>query len=438
MVINSKTVLMVLLLVMAFNQAKSQTIDELIKSNRKNLSDLYNSRGATLPEWAYSGEVDEGDLQQVLNDYEANVGLLLYTHEKDTLKIFLIDKLGKTLKHETVIEKETLINNINSANQWFSNIASTRAPLKRGSKASSTNKRDKANHKKAYEDISKTLLPFTDQLKTFDHLIIVPTLNVSILPFAALKLTEDEFLIDRLSYSIAPSLYEIMVNHHMKGNRGIYDNEVQYNFENALFVANPKFPNDSKWKFPSLPGTEKEVNYITSKLDSSTYTKLIGKDATLSTIKKNICEYDLIYFATHGISQEIDPLDNSFLVLAENADQSFLTARDIQNIRHDCLLNADLVILSACQTGLGQSHSAGLIGLTRAFQIAGANHVLMSLWSINDTETAKLMSLFFDNLMKGGELMPHEALRQAILTYKNEINDNPNYWAAFSIFGIVY
>jgi CHAT domain-containing protein len=266
----------------------------------------------------------------------------------------------------------------------------------------------------------------------------VPTLNISILPFATLKLSDDEYLIDLLSYSIAPSLYEIMVNHQMNKNRILWDDEFYYNFENALFIANPKFPNDSIWKFPSLPGTIKEVNYITSKLDSSTYTKLVGRDATVSAIKNNICDYDLIYFATHGISQEDNPLENSFLVLAGDNNQSFLTAREIQNIRYDCTLNADLVVLSACQTGLGKSHKAGLIGLTRAFQIAGANHVLMSLWSINDNETARLMSMFFDNLIKGGELMPHEALRQAILTYKKDINDNPNYWAAFSIFGIAY
>ena len=422
---------------MTFNQAKSQTIDELIQSNRENLANLYSSRGAA-PEWVYSGNVYEGDLQQVLNDYEANVGLLLYTHEEDTLKIFLIDKNGRTLKNEKFIEKDKLINEVKSANYWFSNVSSTRAPSKRGAKALSTKKSDKANNEEAYENISKILLPFTDELERFDHLIIVPTLNISIVPFAALKLSNGEYLIDLLSYSIAPSLYEIMVNHQMKKNRSIFDPEVHYDFENALFIANPTFPNDSIWKFPSLPGTVREVNYITSKLDSLNYTKFVGSYATISAIKNNICDYDLIYFATHGISQEENPLENSFLVLAGGADQSFLTAREIQNIRHDCTLNADLVILSACQTGLGKSHNAGLIGLTRAFQIAGANHVLMSLWSINDNETAVLMSLFFDNLIEGGELMPHEALRKAILTYKNDINNDPNYWAAFSIFGIVY
>ena len=413
----------------------SQTIDELIQSNRENLMDLYGKRGAP-PEWVYNGSVDERDIMRVLNDYNANVGLLIYTHHKDTLSTILLDKQGEVLKKHQIIEEDALINEIERANKWFSSKSFSIAPSKRGSIASGSGGSN--NYKQAYENISKVLLPDNEVLKQFDHLIIVPTLNISIIPFAALKVSKEEYLIDFLSYSIAPSLYEIMVNHQMKGNRGLYDSEISYYFENALFIANPKFPSDSTWNFPSLPGTDKEVNYITNKIDSSNYIKLSGSDAKISRFINNICNYDLLYFATHGISAEENPLENSFLVLGEDSGKSFLTAREIQNIRYECSLKADLVILSACQTGLGQSHKAGLIGLTRAFQIAGANHVLMSLWNINDNETAVLMGLFFDNLVKGGELMPHEALRQAILTYKSEIDNNPNYWAAFAIFGIPY
>jgi len=62
----------------------------------------------------------------------------------------------------------------------------------------------------------------------------------------------------------------------------------------------------------------------------------------------------------------------------------------------------------------------------------------LSLWSINDQETATLMGFFFDYLKEADNLMPHAAMRKAILKYKNEVNDNPNYWASFSIFGVPY
>lgn len=214
---------------------------------------------------------------------------------------------------------------------------------------------------------------------------------------------------------------------------------VSYIPSNALFVANPNYPNDSSWFFPDLPGASTEVLSITSTLDTTVYTYLTGKRATKNMIMKNICDRDLLYFATYGVSDDNNPLEESFLVLADDDSLgSFLTAKEVQDIRFQCPLKADLVLLSACQTSLGTSHKGGVIGMSRAFQIAGANHVVMSLWSINDESTAILMGFFFEYLKKGNYYMPHEALRSAILKFKYEVRDNPNIWASFSIFGIPY
>ena len=166
---------------------------------------------------------------------------------------------------------------------------------------------------------------------------------------------------------------------------------------------------------------------------------LIDKEATKNNVLDSICNYDLIYFATHGISNSENPLENSFLVLSESDDSSaYFSLSEIMNIRKECSLHADLVVLSACQTGLGKSHEGGIIGLARSFQIAGANHVVMSLWNIDDEKTATFMSFFFEELRKSNDLMPHEALRQATLRFKSEIDNDPKYWAAFSIFGVPY
>ncbi len=145
----------------------------------------------------------------------------------------------------------------------------------------------------------------------------------------------------------------------------------------------------------------------------------------------------MLYFATHGISDAENAVEKSFIALSGDTQESaYLTTKEFQHRQ----MKAKLVVLSACQTGLGQTHDGGIIGLARGFQKAGASDVLMSLWNISDKETTVLMDLFFEYFRKGnGKATPQEALRQAILEYrKNNKNANPKYWASFSVFGIPY
>ncbi|HEY0385468.1 MAG TPA: CHAT domain-containing protein, partial [Pyrinomonadaceae bacterium] len=122
------------------------------------------------------------------------------------------------------------------------------------------------------------------------------------------------------------------------------------------------------------------------------------------------------------------PLDGGFLVFSgAGGKESLWTAREIQQTR----LRARLAVLSACQTGLGQAHDAGVIGLARAFQLAGVPRVVMSLWSVYDDATAELMQAFARRLRTHA---PAEALRQAMLEVRKR-RPNPAEWAAFVIFG---
>ncbi|WP_111683421.1 CHAT domain-containing protein [Winogradskyella tangerina] len=405
----------------------------LIELHKENLKDLYMKRGAP-EEWVTSGEVSEDYLSWCIDHYEKKTALLVYSYENDSLKINLFDQSENRQYTSTLVDKESLIEHINNSNLYFSNSNGNSSPKLRGAVAKSVpNKK----LRRSYKFVNQLLFPEKFELLTYEHIIIVPTLNISILPFYAFKIN-DSYLVDLMSYSIAPSLFELMVSN--KVNQSDYfSKKMKYKWENALFTSNPKYPNDSIWEFPDLPGAEIEVKGITSNLEVDSYTLLSGENATKKNVIDAICDYDLLYFATHGISNSENPMENSFLVLAESDDSSpYLTLSEIMNLRHDCMLNADLVVLSACQTGLGKSHEGGIIGLARSFQIAGANHVLMSLWNISDSETATLMNFFFNELKIAKSLMPHEALRTAILKYKNEINDDPKHWAAFSIFGVPY
>jgi CHAT domain-containing protein len=109
-------------------------------------------------------------------------------------------------------------------------------------------------------------------------------------------------------------------------------------------------------------------------------------------------------------------------------DEGKWTAKEIQGLD----LKAQIAILSACQTGLGKVHDAGIIGLARAFQLAGTPRVVMSLWNVSDEATRKLM-VFLVSYLKNG-VVPAEALRRAMVAYKKQEPD-PAKWASFILFG---
>ena len=144
--------------------------------------------------------------------------------------------------------------------------------------------------------------------------------------------------------------------------------------------------------------------------------------------------FNYVHFATHGFIDETKP-DLSSLVLTKDnnsCEDGMLQATEIYNLK----LNADLVVLSACQSGLGKLvRGEGMVGLTRAFMYAGTPAVLVSLWSVSDVSTATLMGDFYRNLVKQ-KLSKTDALRKAQLTMLgNEKFAHPFYWAPFVIIG---
>jgi CHAT domain-containing protein/Tfp pilus assembly protein PilF len=147
-------------------------------------------------------------------------------------------------------------------------------------------------------------------------------------------------------------------------------------------------------------------------------------------------EYRILHFATHGLLNNKTPaLSGLVFSLVDEQGQpinGFLRLHEIYNLK----LNADLVVLSGCQTALGQEVSGeGLIGLTRGFMHAGAPRVVASLWNVNDQATANLMKLFYERILKDG-LRPAAALRAAqISMWKTEPNAVPYRWGAFILQG---
>jgi CHAT domain-containing protein/Tfp pilus assembly protein PilF len=147
-------------------------------------------------------------------------------------------------------------------------------------------------------------------------------------------------------------------------------------------------------------------------------------------------QYRILHFATHGLLNSTTPaLSGLVLSLVDEGGQprnGFLRLHEIYNLK----LNADLVVLSACQTALGKKvQGEGLIGLTRGFQYAGAPRVVASLWRVDDQATAELMKRFYQGMLRGG-LRPAAALRAAQISLARETRwKNPYYWAAFTLQG---
>ncbi len=231
--------------------------------------------------------------------------------------------------------------------------------------------------------------------------------------------------------------------------------------KSAFLVGNPFYGTNEL--IPQLPGTESEVKYISSTLKSLnlSVTSLYGKEATETKIKA-VKSPNILHIATHGyfladVSQmetnkvlgvdisaaKENPLLRSGLLFAncdnvfdENykpvgADNGVLTAYEAMTLNLD---KTDLVVLSACETGLGSvKQGEGVYGLQRAFLIAGAKSIIMSLWSVSDDATMELMKLFYGTYAKTGNKF--QAFTEAQKSLKVKYKD-PFYWSAFVMLNI--
>ncbi|HKW34185.1 MAG TPA: CHAT domain-containing tetratricopeptide repeat protein [Candidatus Acidoferrum sp.] len=185
-----------------------------------------------------------------------------------------------------------------------------------------------------------------------------------------------------------------------------------------------------------LPFTRDEVLGISKLYPPAQRQIYLGEDAREETVKSEKLDvYRYIHFASHGFIDESHPGRSGILFsrAATSTEDGVLQMGEIMRLK----LNADLVTLSACGTGLGKLVSGeGVLGLTRAFFYAGARNVTVSLWNVNDSATATLMKSFYGNLNRG--LPKSAALRQAklnLLRGENSLWRHPYFWAPFVLVG---
>lgn len=192
----------------------------------------------------------------------------------------------------------------------------------------------------------------------------------------------------------------------------------------------------TRLEIPRLPWTQLEAEKIKELAGSATRLKT-GVEASVAEVKRTPPDsVQILHFATHGMPDPVYP-DLSALVLAlidaeGNPVDGFLRSAEISDLN----LSSGLVVLSACQTGIGKEvRGEGLLSLTRSFLVAGTQRVVYTLWSVNDQATAQFMERFYFHLLVEKQ-DPGEALRQAQLDLAQSRQwHDPFYWAAFQLQG---
>ncbi|MBD2338725.1 tetratricopeptide repeat protein [Calothrix sp. FACHB-156] len=194
---------------------------------------------------------------------------------------------------------------------------------------------------------------------------------------------------------------------------------------------------ESSIAFDRLPFTRQEADTILSLVPAKERKQAYDFAANRSVATDaQLSQYRIIHFATHGILNSQNPeLSGVVLSLFDETGKpqnGFLRLHDIFNLK----LPAELVVLSACETGLGEEvKGEGLIGLTRGFMYAGSPRVLVSLWSVDDQGTSELMKKFYSKMLQQG-LKPAAALRAAqVEMWRNPNYSAPYFWAPFTLQG---
>lgn len=188
---------------------------------------------------------------------------------------------------------------------------------------------------------------------------------------------------------------------------------------------------------PRLQFTRQEADQLLALTPKNSSFRALDFQASRATaLDPALGQYRYLHFATHGYLDSERPglsaLLFSMVDAQGNPQNGFLRANDIYNLK----LPAELVVLSACQTGLGKEiKGEGLVGLTRGFMYAGAARVVVSLWNVNDKATADLMTKFYEKMLRQGQ-RPAAALRAAqVEMWKQKQWQSPYYWAPFTMQG---
>jgi CHAT domain-containing protein len=259
------------------------------------------------------------------------------------------------------------------------------------------------------------------------RVIFIPQGALFQVPFPALQDEGGTYLIEKHTILTAPSIQVLDLTRQQRQKLA----QKQSHSGRALVLGNPTMPSVSlspgepKQQLSPLPGAEAEAIAIAPLLKTQAIT---GAQGTKAQIVQKMPQASIIHLATHGLLDDVRGLGSAIALAPSGSDDGLLTAEEI----FDMKLQANLVVLSACNTGFGRITGDGVIGLSRALISAGVPSVIVSLWAVPDAPTSELMKAFYQNLQNNPDKA--QALRQAMLTTM-KTHPGPRNWAAFTLIG---
>lgn len=286
------------------------------------------------------------------------------------------------------------------------------------------------DQKQRLQQLHKLLIePIADLLpkNPNDPLIFIPQESLFLVPFPALQDAKGKYLIEQHTVLSSPAIELLdLIQKQQQRIQGLA--------KDVLIVGNPTMPKIAvepgkpPQQLPPLPGAEEEARAIANLLKTQA---IIGKDASKVKIVQQLPKARLVHLATHGLLDNVQSLGipGAIALAPSKQDNGLLSASEIINLK----LNAELVVLSACDTGRGEITGDGVIGLSRSFITAGVPTVIVTLWAVPDSPTAFLMTEFYRQLQDNPNKA--QALRIAMLKTK-ELHPNPKDWAAFTLIGM--
>ncbi|MBD2358063.1 tetratricopeptide repeat protein [Tolypothrix sp. FACHB-123] len=353
--------------------------------------------------------------------------------QESELYIWVIKPTGEVSFHrsdlKSLLEKE----NINLS-QLVTNVRASIGVVDINSRAGGIvvagNNVDKTQQNQRLKQLHELLIkPIADSLpkNPNDRVIFIPQGSLFLVPFPALQDADNKYLIEKHTILTAPSIQVLDLTRKQKLKNG----QAKIGTGEALVVGNPTMPSvalkvgEKPIKLPPLLGAEREATAIAPLLKTKPIT---GNQATETAIAQKMPQARYIHLATHGLLDDNRGLGSAIALTPSAKDDGLLTAEEILDMK----INADLVVLSACDTGRGRITGDGVIGLSRSLISAGVPSVMVSLWAVDDGSTAFLMTEFYQNLQQG--LDKATALRKAMLTAKDKYT-NPLHWSAFTLIG---
>lgn len=258
-----------------------------------------------------------------------------------------------------------------------------------------------------------------------ERVIFIPHESLFLVPFPALQDKDGKYLIEKHTILTSPAIQVLEITRAQRQKpKG----------KNVLVIGNPTMPfvGVPPEQLAPLEFAEVEAKAI-ARLENTT--AITGSNATKATFKQKLPDAKIIHLATHGLLEDANKKNiPTAIALAPDSqagkegDNGLLTPAEIL----DLPINAELVVLSACDTGRGTITGDGVIGLSRSFITAGASSIIVSLWSVPDSPTSELMINFYQQLQQNPDkaLALRQAMLDTIKKYPNPVN-----WAAFTLIG---